>query len=53
LGERFAVPRDAAGLDALIARLAPLAPAAVAVEATGGSPKPWEDAPRPTRSTPR
>jgi len=35
-GERFAVPRDAAGLDALIARLAPLAPAAVAVEATGG-----------------
>jgi transposase len=35
-GERFAVSRDAAGLDALIARLAPLRPAAVAVEATGG-----------------
>jgi transposase len=35
-GECFQVPRDAAGLDALLARLAPLAPAAVAVEATGG-----------------
>jgi transposase len=32
----FAVARDAAGLDALAARLKPLAPAAVAVEATGG-----------------
>lgn len=36
-GERFAVARDAAGLDGLVARLIPLAPAAVAVEATGGS----------------
>jgi transposase len=35
-GETFVVSRDAAGLDALIARLAPLAPAVVAVEATGG-----------------
>lgn len=35
-GEVFTASRDAAGLDALIARLAPLAPAAVAVEATGG-----------------
>lgn len=35
-GEVFAVARDAEGLDALIARLAALAPAAVAVEATGG-----------------
>ena len=35
-GEVFAVARDAAGLDALAARLAPLAPAAVALEATGG-----------------
>jgi transposase len=35
-GERFAVLRDAAGLDALIARLAPLGAAAVAIEATGG-----------------
>lgn len=35
-GEAFAVGRDAAGLDALIARLRPLAPAMVAVEATGG-----------------
>jgi transposase len=32
----FAVARDAAGLDALAERLKPLAPAAVAVEATGG-----------------
>jgi transposase len=31
-----AASRDAQGLDAVIARLAPLAPAAVAVEATGG-----------------
>jgi len=35
-GEAFAVGRDAAGIDALIARLRPLAPAMVAVEATGG-----------------
>ena len=35
-GEAFAVGRDAAGMDALIARLAPLAPTVVAVEATGG-----------------
>jgi transposase len=35
-GEAFSVSRDAAGLDAAIARLAPLSPAAVAVEATGG-----------------
>jgi transposase len=35
-GEMFVVTRDAEGLDALIARLRPLAPAAVAVEATGG-----------------
>lgn len=32
----FAVARDAAGLDALAARLKPLGPTAVAVEATGG-----------------
>lgn len=35
-GEMFVVSRDAEGLDALIARLKPLAPEAVAVEATGG-----------------
>ena len=35
-GETFVVSRDAEGLDALIAKLTPLAPAAVAVEATGG-----------------
>lgn len=35
-GETFTVTRDADGLDALVARLVPLAPAAVAVEATGG-----------------
>lgn len=34
--EMFVVGRDAEGLDALIARLMPLAPAAIAVEATGG-----------------
>jgi transposase len=35
-GEAFAVGRDAAGIDALIERLRPLAPAMVAIEATGG-----------------
>jgi transposase len=35
-GEAFAVSRDAAGLEALIGRLLPLAPKTVAVEATGG-----------------
>ncbi len=35
-GETFVVSRDAEGLDALIAKLTPLAPVAVAVEATGG-----------------
>jgi transposase len=35
-GAAFAVGRDAAGIDALIERLRPLAPAIVAVEATGG-----------------
>jgi transposase len=35
-GERFTVTRNAEGLEALIARLRPLAPTAVAVEATGG-----------------
>jgi len=35
-GEVFATSRDAAGLDAVIARLAPLSLAAVAIEATGG-----------------
>ncbi|MGH6837140.1 MAG: IS110 family transposase, partial [Methylocella sp.] len=35
-GEVFRASRDAAGVDAVIARLAPLAPGAVAVEATGG-----------------
>ena len=35
-GEAFAVGRDAAGIDGLIERLRPLAPAMVAVEATGG-----------------
>jgi transposase len=35
-GEMFVVGRDAEGLDALIARLKPLAPAVIAVEATGG-----------------
>lgn len=35
-GEAFAVSRDAAGLEALVARLLPLSPQTVAVEATGG-----------------
>ena len=35
-GETFCLGRDATGLDALIARLEPLTPAAVAIEATGG-----------------
>ena len=35
-GAVFGASRDAAGRDAVIARLAPLSPAAVAVEATGG-----------------
>lgn len=35
-GEVFLLARDAAGLDALAARLGPLHPAAVALEATGG-----------------
>ena len=35
-GESFAAARNAEGLDALIARLAPLSISAVAVEATGG-----------------
>jgi transposase len=35
-GEAFAVSRDAAGLDALLTRLRPLAPALVGLEATGG-----------------
>jgi transposase len=35
-GEAFEVGRDAAGIDELIERLQPLAPAMVAVEATGG-----------------
>lgn len=35
-GLAFAVNRDSAGIDALIERLRPLAPAIVAVEATGG-----------------
>ncbi len=35
-GETFSVARDAEGLDALLARLTPLGPKAVAVEATGG-----------------
>lgn len=35
-GEVFASGRDAAGLDDLLARLRPLAPALVALEATGG-----------------
>ena len=35
-GEAFAVARDAAGLEALVERLQPLAPKIVAVEATGG-----------------
>src|SRR5688500_4875859 len=35
-GDVFVVGRDAEGLDALIARLKPLALAAIAVEATGG-----------------
>lgn len=34
--EAFWVPRDAAGLDDLLARLKPLSPQAVALEATGG-----------------
>jgi transposase len=36
LGEAFTVARDGEGLAALVARLAPLAPHLVAVEATGG-----------------
>ncbi|MGA0596248.1 IS110 family transposase [Enterovirga sp. CN4-39] len=35
-GEAFAVGRDAEGLEVLVARLAPLSPIAVAVEAAGG-----------------
>jgi transposase len=35
-GERWAVARDAAGLDDLVRRLAPLDAAAIALEATGG-----------------
>jgi transposase len=35
-GEAFSVSRDAAGLDDLIARLKPVSPTTVAVEATGG-----------------
>ena len=35
-GEAFVTRRDAAGLDDLLARLQPLAPALVALEATGG-----------------
>lgn len=35
-GDAFAVSRDAAGIEAVIARVAPLAPRWVAVEATGG-----------------
>lgn len=35
-GDAFSASRDAAGLDAIIARLAPLSPIAVAIEATGG-----------------
>ena len=35
-GEVFAVARDADGIDGLIARIAPLCPTAVAVEAIGG-----------------
>lgn len=35
-GEAFACVRDADGLDALLSRLAPLRPALVAIEATGG-----------------
>lgn len=35
-GNAFAVSRDAAGIEALIVRIAPLAPRLVAVEATGG-----------------
>lgn len=35
-GEAFALPRDGDGLDALVQRLAPLAPALIVLEATGG-----------------
>lgn len=35
-GEAFAVPRDAEGIAALVARLAPLSPQAVGIEASGG-----------------
>ena len=35
-GEHFAVSRDTLGLEALVSRLTPLAPAAIGVEATGG-----------------
>ena len=45
-GEVFAVVRDAEGLDALVARLKPLAPVAVAVEATGGTRRWWRRASR-------
>ena len=34
--ESFSVPRNADGIDALIKRLAPLEPAAIGIEATGG-----------------
>lgn len=36
MGEAFAVPRDSEGLAQLVARLTPLAPSLVVVEATGG-----------------
>jgi len=36
MGEAFAVPRDGEGLAQLVARLTPLAPGLVVVEATGG-----------------
>lgn len=35
-GEVFAVARDAPGLEALVGRLTPLAPASIGIEATGG-----------------
>ena len=58
--ERFAVERDAEGLTRLIARLAPLEPQAIAIEASWSiprrgapSPRRSENGPRPTRSTRR
>ena len=45
-GEVFAVVRDAEGLDALVARLKPLAPVAVALRRPAGTRRWWRRASR-------